>query len=301
MRSTFCNARHGPCTCFRFSDLQLLLQTLSGEAKFAVMLNPLPIQKLNFQNVGQKLQALKQLLLNHPLRVLVTLVISRGLWIPLLESLALYGSVGLAIALRILFYPIEFAVSKLPKKCKKVVGAYLAETLQILLRPLALGIDLTAFIVPWTADFEGHPLLNLAFSPRSALLFVLLNLRYYHQRGRDFAHGVAHFVVLGFRRRCTNFLQMMSTCGRFWNRQYLDFLLKVGSLSVSDPLELASMVTMTSPAGESLWNLGARVGHTLVPLILWWIQHFCRGTLDHLLRRFAEQDFELKASFGSCA
>ena len=83
------------------------------------MVNPLPTQRLNFQNVGQKLQELKQLLLNHPVKVLVTLVISRGLWIPLLKSLALYGSAGLAIALRVLLYPIEFAVSKLPKKCGK--------------------------------------------------------------------------------------------------------------------------------------------------------------------------------------
>ena len=152
--------------------------------------------------------------------------------------------------------------------------------------------------VPWTADFEGHPLLNLAFSPRRALLFLLLNLHYHHQRGRDFAHGIFHFVVLGFRTRYNYFLQMMSTGGRFWNRQYLDFLLKVGSVSVTDLLERASMVTMTSPPGESLWNLGALyhgqtsrgyvwVGHTLVrrqlrdqsiqlhgPSDCWWIQHF---------------------------
>ena len=133
--------------------------------------------------------------------------------------------------------------------------------------------------VPWTADFEGHALLNLNFSPRSALLFLLLNLHYHHQRGRDFAHGLAHFVVLGFQMRYNNFMRMM-TSGRFWNRQYIDFLLKVGDLSISDPLELASMVTLTSPAGESLWNLGALyhgqtsrgyvwVGHTTVRRQLW--------------------------------
>ena len=120
------------------------------------MVNPLPIQRLNLQNVCQKLQELKQLLLNHPSKVLVTLVISRGLWIPLLKNLAFYGSVGLAIALRILFYPIEFAVSKLPKKCRKVVGDYLVETLEILLRPLALGIDLTAFVVKLLLFCEFH-------------------------------------------------------------------------------------------------------------------------------------------------
>ena len=133
--------------------------------------------------------------------------------------------------------------------------------------------------VPWTADFEGHALLNLNFSSRSALLFLLLNLHYHHQRGRDFAHGLAHFVVLGFQARDNNFMRMM-TSGRFWNRQYIDFLLKVGDLSISDPLELASMVTLTSPAGESLWNLGALyhgqasrgyvwVGHVLVRRQLW--------------------------------
>ena len=93
--------------------------------------------------------------------------------------------------------------------------------------------------VPWTADFEGHPHLSLAFSPRSALtFFLLLNLHYHHQDGHDFAHGVAHFVVLGFGLWYNNFLQMMSARGQFWNRQYIDFLLKVKNLSITDPLEM---------------------------------------------------------------
>ena len=148
--------------------------------------------------------------------------------------------------------------------------------------------------VPWTADFEGHPLLNLVFSPRSALLFLLLTLHYHHQHGRDFAHGIAHCVVLGFRMRYINFLQRMSTGGRFWNRLYLDFLLKVGSVSVTNPLELASMVTMTSRAGESLWNLGALyhsqtaggyvwVGHTLVRHQLWDQSIQLHGPSDYLV------------------
>ena len=94
------------------------------------MVNPLPTQRLNFQNVGQKLQELKQLLLNHPVKVLVTLVISRGVWIPLLKSLALYGSAGLAIALR---------SKQTSEEVRKVVEAYLVETLEILL----LRLDLT--------------------------------------------------------------------------------------------------------------------------------------------------------------
>ena len=66
-------------------------------------------------------------------------------------------------------------------------------------------------------------------------------------------------------------MQMMPTGGRFWNRQYLDFLLKVASVSVTDPLELASMVTMTSPAGESLWNLGmAKLQEAMCGLATLW-------------------------------
>ena len=120
------------------------------------MVNPRPTQKLNLQTVGQKLQELRQLLLNNPLKVLVTLVITRGLWIPLLRNLALYGSVGVALALRILFYPIEFVVGKLPKRCRKIAGAYLAETLEILLKPFALGLDLTAFFVKLVLFGELH-------------------------------------------------------------------------------------------------------------------------------------------------
>ena len=77
----------------------------------------------------------------------MTLVISRGLWIPLLKNLALYGSAGISAALRILFYPIEFVLSKLPKKCRKGVEIYLQDTLDILLQPLSAAFDLTAAIV----------------------------------------------------------------------------------------------------------------------------------------------------------
>ena len=146
--------------------------------------------------------------------------------------------------------------------------------------------------VPWTSDDTGTSLLNLNFSPRSALLFLLLNL-FYHQRGKDFAHGIAHFVVLRFQMRYNNFMRMM-TSGRFWNRQYIDFLLKVGDLSISDPLELASMVMMTSPAGESLWNLRAQyhgetsrgytwVGHTLVRQEMWNQSVRLHGPADSLV------------------
>ena len=108
----------------------------------------------------------------------------------------------------------------------------------------------------------------------------------------------------------------MMTSGRFWNRQYIDFLLKVGDLSISDPLELASMMTMTSPAGESLWNLCAQyhgqtsrgytwVGHTLVRRELWNQSIRLHGPADSLLTpylhgssalrllRIGDRDFDL--------
>ena len=141
MHSSCGNARHGPCACFSVFLTCAYSADLSGEAKLSVMVNPLPIQRLNVQNHGQKLQGLKQLLLNHPLKVIVTLIVSRCLWIhwiPLLKNLVLYGFVGIAVALRILFYPIELVVSKLPKRCRKKVETYLLDTVDFLLRPLAI-------------------------------------------------------------------------------------------------------------------------------------------------------------------
>ena len=111
------------------------------------MVNPLPIRNLSWQTFRQKVQELFQLLLNNPLRALVTLVITRGLWIPFLQYTFLYGSFGLLVLLRIAIYPFEFIWGRLPKKYRKIVGPYLQETLEIFLRPFAIGLDLSAFVV----------------------------------------------------------------------------------------------------------------------------------------------------------
>ena len=140
--------------------------------------------------------------------------------------------------------------------------------------------------VPWTADFKGHPLLNFAFSPGSAL-FLLLDLHCHHQCGHDFADGIAHFVVLCFRIRYNNFLQMMSAGGRFWNRQYIDFLLKVNNLSITDALDMASMVTLTSPRCELLWNLGA-LYHSQASRGYVWVRH------TFVKRKFWDQSIQLR-------
>ena len=141
MRSASCNARHGPCTCFLFSDFQTVLQTCLVDK----MVNPLPIRNLNWQTFKQKVQELFQPLLNNPLRVLVTLVIARGLWIPFIKYTFLYGSFGFIVLLRALCYPIEFLVKKLPLRYRRILWPYLTETLEIFLRPLQISVDLFFF------------------------------------------------------------------------------------------------------------------------------------------------------------
>ena len=111
------------------------------------MVNPLPIRNLSWQTFRQKVQELFQLLLNNPLRTLVTLVITRGLWIPFIQYTFLYGSFGLLGLLRAICYPIEFLVKKLPLRYGRILWPYLEETLTILLRPFTFGLDLTAFVV----------------------------------------------------------------------------------------------------------------------------------------------------------
>ena len=47
----------------------------------------------------------------------------------------------------VLCYPIEFLVKKLPLRYRRVLWPYLEETLTILLRPFAFGLDLATFVV----------------------------------------------------------------------------------------------------------------------------------------------------------
>ena len=157
MRSTSCNARHGPCTCFLFSDFQIVLQTCLVDK----MVNPLPIRNLNWQTCKQKVQELFQLLLNNPLRVLVTLVIARGLWIPFIKYTFLHGSFGFIVLLRALCYPIEFLVKKLPLRYRRILWPYLQETLEIFLRPLQISIDLFFFAFKLLLFGEVHQIRSL--------------------------------------------------------------------------------------------------------------------------------------------
>ena len=123
------------------------------------MVNPLPIRNLNWQTFQQKVQELLPLLLNNPLRVLVTLVIARGLWIPFLKYAFLYGSFGIIVLLRaIICVPIEFVVKKLPLRYRRVLWPCLTETLEIFLRPLQISIDLFFFVYKLLLFGEVSPI-----------------------------------------------------------------------------------------------------------------------------------------------
>ena len=144
-----------PALAFCFSDFKIVLQTCLVDK----MVNPLPIRNLNWQTFQQKVQELLQLLLNNPLRVLVTLVITRGLWIPFLKYTFLYGSFGIIALLRaIICVPIEFAVKKLPLRHRRVLWPYLTETLEIFLRPLQISIDLFFFVYKLLLFGEVSPI-----------------------------------------------------------------------------------------------------------------------------------------------
>ena len=98
------------------------------------MVNPLPLQRVNLVNVGQTLQELKQLLLNHP--VIFILLLSRCLWVPLLKKSGYYTLAGLGLLLRVVPFPLEFVLGKLPEPLRSKVGAYLFETLDLIPTPL---------------------------------------------------------------------------------------------------------------------------------------------------------------------
>ena len=120
------------------------------------MVNPLPIRNLNWQTFKQKVQELFQLLLNNPLRALVTLVITRGLWIPFIKYTFLYGSFGFIVLLRALCYSIEFLVKELPLRHRRILWPYLQENLEIFLRPLQISFDLFFFVFKLLLFGEFH-------------------------------------------------------------------------------------------------------------------------------------------------
>ena len=86
----------------------------------------------------------------------MTLVITRGLWIPLIKYTFLYGSFGFLVALRAICYLIEFLVKKLPLRYRRILWPYLQETLEILLRPLQISLDLSIFVVKLILFGEVH-------------------------------------------------------------------------------------------------------------------------------------------------
>ena len=99
--------------------------------------------------------------------------------------------------------------------------------------------------VPWTCDSDGYPLINFSFSPRSSIYFFLMNLCYHASRGTNFTSGVSNFCVVALRVRMKHFATTFRGGSNFWNRRYLDSLLKVPStLSIVDPVELSTIHTL---------------------------------------------------------
>ena len=87
----------------------------------------------------------------------MTLVIARGLLIPFIKYTYLYNSFGLFVLLQVvLCYPIEFVVKKLPLRYRRVLWPYLEETLTILLRPFAFGLDLVTFVAKLVLFGQFH-------------------------------------------------------------------------------------------------------------------------------------------------
>ena len=110
--------------------------------------------------------------------------------------------------------------------------------------------------VPWTCDSEGHPLVKFSFSPRSAIYFLLMNLWYHASRGTNFTSGVSNFCVDALRVCMKHFATTFRGGSNFWNRRYLDFLLKAPStLSIVDPVELSTIHTLRSPPDVNSWDL----------------------------------------------
>ena len=109
---------------------------------------------------------------------------------------------------------------------------------------------------PWTCDSEGHPLVNFSFAPRSAIYFLLMKLWYHASRGTNSTSGVSNFCAVALRVRMKHFATIFRGESNFWNRRYLDFLLRVPStLSIVDPVELSTIHTLRSPPDVNLWDL----------------------------------------------
>ena len=101
------------------------------------MVNPLPLRNLNGQTFKLKVQELLQLLLNNPVRTLLALLLTRGLWIPILKRGGYFILVGLGLLSQLVVLPIEFLVGRLPPHLQEALWEYLGETVELVIGPLS--------------------------------------------------------------------------------------------------------------------------------------------------------------------
>ena len=101
------------------------------------MVNPLPLRNLNGQTFKLKVQELLQLLLNNPVRTLLALLLTRGLWIPILKRGGYFFLVGLGLLSQLVVPPIEFLVGRFPPHLQEALWEYLGETVELVIGPLS--------------------------------------------------------------------------------------------------------------------------------------------------------------------
>ena len=101
------------------------------------MVNPLPVRNLTWQTFKQKVQELFQLLLNNPVRILLALLLTRGLWIPILKKGGYFLLLGLGLLSQLVVLPIEFIVGRLPLHLQEAAWDYLQETVELVIDPLS--------------------------------------------------------------------------------------------------------------------------------------------------------------------
>ena len=86
------------------------------------MVNPLPLRNLNRQTFQQKVQELLQLLLNNPVRTLLALLLTRGLWLPILKRGGYFFLVGLGLLSQLMFFPLNSLWEDFHPTCRKLCG-----------------------------------------------------------------------------------------------------------------------------------------------------------------------------------
>ena len=118
--------------------------------------------------------------------------------------------------------------------------------------------------------------------------FLLMNVWYHASRGTNFTSGVSNFCVVALRVRMKHFATIFRGGSNFWNRRYLDFLLKVPStLAINDPVELSTIHTLRSPPDVNLWHLMNFLNLQTSPeRDFQWVGHcLIRRSLYHVLQQ----------------